>query len=49
MISDYYKGEEGIDTKLDPKNDKRYANQNRMLQDLKFEINKLKLEKPASA
>lgn len=49
MVSQYYKGEEGIDTKLDSKNDIRYANQSKILNDLKYEINKLKFEKPATA
>jgi hypothetical protein len=49
VVSQYYKGEEGIDTKLDSKNDIRYANQSKILNDLKYEINKLKFEKPATA
>jgi hypothetical protein len=35
VVSQYYKGEEGIDPKLDSKNDIRYANQSKILNDLK--------------
>jgi len=46
LLNEYYAGEEGIDERQDRKNDPRYANINKIKDDFRAEINRLKMTEP---